>query len=577
MGETRPRYDHVVADLVLINGKIVTVDQRFSLAQAVAIKGDRIMAVGQDNEVEPFIGKGTRVVDLQGKSVLPGINDSHTHTALWGGTRPPLALDLAYPTVHSIKDCVEAVAGKVKTLKPGEWVRGIGWDEGFLEECTSDRERHPTRWDLDSVSPDNPVCLGDFSVHSLWINSKALELAGITEKTPVPPGGEIVKDSKTGLVTGIVREFAAQGLVMKVVPHWTRAQKRQAILGAVAELNSLGITSITEGALGSGGTGYQGGLLDAECISVYNDLYNEGALNIRVSILYLFGEYGANSLKDFQQILPQIGIHSGFGNEWLKIGGIKIFADGIPPTKTAWVSEEYVGGGFGSLVLPGATEEERIAELHKMIRYAHDNGFQVGVHVTGDRAAQATIDGFIKAEKEKPKGLRHYFLHSDFVSAEYAKRAADNGIGCSVQPGLPWTVADFMVDIVGEKRVTRQWPYRTLLDAGIHLSAGSDLPCTYPSWLQGIQSAVLRESKATGTVRSPKERITREEAIRMYTWEGAWQDHMEHLKGSIEAGKLADLCILDRDILTVDAHKIGEIRNLATIVGGKIVHNAGLL
>src|SRR5208283_4316042 len=136
---------------------------------------------------------------------------------------------------------VEAVARKVKTLEPGEWVRGIGWDEGFLEECVSDRERHPTRWDLDPVSPDNPVCLGDFSVHSLWVNSKALELAGITEKTPVPSGGEIVKDSKTGLVTGIVREFAAQGLVMKVVPHWTKAQKRQAILGAVAELNSLGI------------------------------------------------------------------------------------------------------------------------------------------------------------------------------------------------------------------------------------------------------------------------------------------------------------------------------------------------
>jgi hypothetical protein len=567
----------VVADLALINGKVITVDRRFSIAQAIAIKGDRIAAVGQNSEVEPFIGEDTLVTDLQGKPVLPGINDAHTHTALFGGTRPPLALDLAYPAVKSIKDCAEAVGEKVKTLAPGEWVRGIGWDEGFLEECTKDRQRHPTRWDLDPVSPHNPVCLSEFSVHTLWLNSKALELAGITEETQVPPGGEIVKDPKTGLVTGILRELAAQGLVMKVVPPWTKAQKRQAILAAVAELNALGITSITEGALGSGGTGYQGGLLDAECISIYNDLSNEGALNVRVGILYLFGEYGANSLKDFQQILPQIGIHSGFGNERLRIGGIKIFADGIPPSKTAWMREEYVGGGFGSLVLPGATDEERIAELHDMIWYAHHNGFQVGVHVTGDRAAQAAIGGFVKAEKKEPKGLRHYFIHADFVSAEDAKRAADHDIGCSVQPGLSWTVADFMLDIVGENRVARQWPYRTLLDAGVHVSGSSDLPCTYPSWLQAIQSAVLRESMATGTVRGPEERITREEAIRMYTWEGAWQDHMEQVKGSLEVGKLADLCILDRDLLTVDAHAIGEIRNLATVLGGKIVYNAGLL
>jgi hypothetical protein len=571
-----PVDDWSVADLIIVNGKIITVDSKFSIAQAVAIKGDRIVAVGTNEEVKTLTGKKTTILDLKEKTVLPGINDAHTHAALYGGTRPPLALDVSYPTVKSIKDIVKAIAEKVKISKPGEWIRGVGWDEGFLEECTRDKSRHPTRWDLDPVSPHNPVCLGEYTVHSLWVNSKALELAGITKDTPVPPGGEIVRDPGTGDITGMIRELAAQGLIMKVVPPGTKAQKRQAILSAIKEFNMLGITSITEAALGPGGTGYQGGLMDAECISIYNDLYNEGKLNTRVNIFYLFGEYGACSFKDLQQIVPHIGVHSGFGNEWLKIGGIKIFADGIPTTKTAWMSEEYIGGGTGSLVLPGSTDKERYDELINMICYAHKNGFQVGAHAIGDKAIEASIDGFIKAEKEEPKGMRHYIIHGDFISEKYARLAAEYNIGIAAQPAIKWTLADFMADIVGDKREAWQWPLRTLIDAGVHVSGSSDAPVTYPNWKQGVQSAVLRESKATGRVSGPEQCITREEAIRMFTIEGAWQDHMEHIKGSIEVGKLADLCILDEDILTVEPHKIKDIRNLMTIIGGKIVYDAGI-
>jgi hypothetical protein len=563
------------ADIVFLNGKVITVDKGFSLCQAVAVKDGVIVALGKNGDVKPLVGKKTRVVDLKGKTVLPGINDCHTHAALYGGTRPPLMLDLTYPTVKSIKDIVKVVAERVKNARPGEWVRGFGWDEGYLEECLQDKSRHPTRWDLDAISPNNPVCLGDFSVHTLWLNSKALAMAGITKDTPVPVGGDIVKDPKTGEVTGLIKEFAAQAPVMKVIPPWTRAQKQAAILSAIKELSSLGITSITEAALGPGGVGYQGGLLDSECIGVYNDLYNGGALNMRVNILYLFGEYGACSYKDFQQIIPALGIHSGFGNEWLKLGGVKIFADGIPPTKTAWMSEDYVGGGRGSLVVPGATEEARQAELDRMIGLAHHYGFQVGVHAIGDLAIAATIDSFIKAEKTEPKGLRHYIMHADFISPEYARLAAQNNIAVCAQPGIQWTLADASLALVGEKRAAQQWPYKTILDAGARVTGSSDTPCIAPHWLQGVQSAVLRESKATGKVNNPNERTSREQAIRMYTIEAAWQDNMEHRKGSLEVGKLADLCVLGEDILSVEAHSIKDIPVMMTVVGGRVVHESG--
>jgi len=556
---------------------VVTADSNFSIAQAVAVKGDKIVAVGTNDEIEALAGKNAKVLDLKGKTVLPGINDAHIHAALYGGTRPPLALDVGYPTVKSISDIVKAVGEKAKTVKPGEWIRGVGWDEGYLEECLKDQTRHPTRWDLDPVSPNNPVLLGDYSQHELWVNSKALELAEITKDTPLPSGGEIVKEPVTGEPTGTLRELPAEGLVMRVVPLWTKEQKKQAILSMMSELNSLGITSITEAALGPGGTGFQGGLLDAECISVYNDLYNEGNLTLRVNILYLFGEYGSCSFKDFQQIVPYIGIHSGFGNEMLRIAGIKMFADGIPTIKTAWMYEEYVGGGNGSLVLPGETDEERRNELIKMIIYAHKHGFQLGIHSIGGRAIEACIDGFIKAEREEPRGLRHYVIHGDFITDGYAKRAVKYNIGNCVQPIIKWTLSDVMDKVVGIELSAREWPLRTLLDIGVHLSAGSDAPVTYPNWLQGVQAAVLRESKATGTVRGPEQRITVEEAIGMYTIGGAWQDHMEHIKGSIEVGKLADFCILDKDILTVEPHGIKDIRNLMTIVGGKIAYDAGVV
>jgi predicted amidohydrolase YtcJ len=567
-------WDLLAADLVIVNGKIVTVDKRFSIAQAVAIKDGRVIAVGKDEDIKKLAGENTKVLNLKGKTVLPGINDSHIHAIAFGGTRPPLALDVGYPAVKSISDIVKAVGEKVKTVKPGEWIQGWGWDEGYLQECLKDPSRHPTRQDLDSVSSNNPVCLNDFSGHVIWVNNKALELAGVTKATPIPSGGDIVKDPATGEPTGLLKELAAEGLVMRVITTLTREQKREAILTAMKELNSIGITSVTEGALGPGGGEFQGGLLGSECISVYNDLCNEGKLSVRVNILLLFGEYGALSFRDIQKGVSYLGLHTGFGSEWLRIAGVKLFADGIPPSKTAWMHEEYVSGGSGGLVIPGETDEERYDELIKMIVHVNRHGFQLGIHATGDRAIDACVDGYIKALEEHPWDARHYVIHGDFTTPECIKRMARHNIGVAVQSGIKWTTSDFMDNLVGEKRSAWQWPLKALLDGGVHFSNGSDAPVNYPNWKQGIEAAVLRESKATGKVSGPEQCISREEAIRSYTIEGAWQDHMEDIKGSIEVGKLADLCVLDEDILTVDPHQIKDIRTLMTIVGGKIVYDA---
>jgi predicted amidohydrolase YtcJ len=564
------------ADATYVNGKVVTVDPRDRMAEALAIKGDRLLAVGSTAEIKAFASARTEVVDLAGKTVLPGINDSHTHAAMYGGSRPPLTLDVGFPAVKSIAGIKQMVRARAAETKPGEWIRGNGWDEGYLEECLADPSRHMTRADLDEVAPDNPVYLVDFSQHQLVANSLALRLAGITRDTETEPGSQIVKDPATGEPTGALIELPAQGILMRVVPPWTRAEKRAAILGMMKTMNARGITSVTDAALGPGGIAYQGGLLGSECIGVYNDLHNEEAMTVRVNVLYLFGEYGAISLADFQRSILEIGIHTGFGDEWLQIGGIKLFADGIPQTKTAWLHDDYPDGGNGSLVLPGGSHEERRQELIQMIGLAHRQGFQCAIHAVGDRAIEACVDGFARAQSEDPKALRHYLVHCDLITDADIRRLIDCGAGVSTQPILKWVFSDAIDGLLGITRSERQFPLRSLLDAGVHVSLSSDAPVTEPDWLQGVEAAVLRKSKASGTVRGPAQCISTHEAIRLYTMGGAWQDHREDRKGSLEPGKLADFCVLDRDILSVEPAEIHAIKNVATVVGGKRVFEDGL-
>lgn len=564
-----------VADLVITGGKVITVNENFEIAQAVAVKDGRILAVGSDDQIKALAGPSTRTMDLNGNTMLPGIIDSHLHAPFFGATRPPLALDLTFPNVKSIKDIVRMVAEKAKELPPGEWIRGFGWDQGSLEECRNDPAMLPRRADIDPVSPDNPVILTDFSGHTALANGAALKLAGITPETKAI-SGEIERGAD-GELTGIFKELGAQSVITKHVPILTREEKKTALVSALKLFNSHGITSFTDAAIGPGGEAYAYGVMSAEFIDIYKELLAEGQLTARATILILLGDYGALAYEDLEEGLKTFPIPKDTDREWLQFPGIKLFADGIPLTYTSWMNEDYISGnaGHGTSVIPGATDEEQRENLIRMIKLVHEHGHQIAVHSTGDRAIDATVDGFALAQAAKPGGdPRHYVIHGDFISPETcAKLASVNG-GLTMQPTIEAMISDFDIAVVGEERAAYEWPMRTALDSGLKLSSSSDAPITVPNWRLGVENAVLRESLVSGAVSGPEQCITVEEAIKTYTINGAWQDHMEDLKGSIEVGKLADFCVIDKDILTIDPHQIKTIAVLKTIVGGKVVYEA---
>ncbi len=570
--ETKASSKEKSSDLVITNAKVITVDKDFTIREALAVKDGRIIAVGTNDEVKPFIGPDTRVLDLKGKPVMPGINEAHMHAPFFGATRPPLALDLTYPTIRSIQDMVEVLRQKVSEVAPGEWIRGFGWDLGTLEECKNDPTRLPRKSDIDSVSPNNPVVFTDFSCHTILTNTKTLAIAGVSKDTVDPETGEVERDPATGEPTGIFKELGAQALISGAVPLLTREEKKQALITALDHLKRNGITSYTDAAIGPGGEAYVYGVMSAEFIDIYGEMLKEGGLTARVNILLLLGEYGGLTLDDLRSNLETLKLPADVDKEWLNFPGIKIFADGIPPTMTSWMNEDFVLGGHGSSVIPGKTEEEQRDNLIEMITYVHSKGYQLGVHATGDRAIDATVDGFVKSCKEMPGGdLRHYVIHGDFISREKAKALAGINCGIAMQPYIGVMISDYTPAIVGEKRAAYEWPTRTVLDAGVNLTSSSDAPVTYPNWRLGIQAAVLREGLGSGVVSGTEECISLEEAVRSYTINGAWQDHMEDIKGSIEVGKLADFCVIDKDILEIDPHQIGDISVIMTITGGKIV------
>ncbi|MBW2367817.1 MAG: amidohydrolase [Deltaproteobacteria bacterium] len=561
------------ADLVIKNGKVITVDPDFSIKQAIAVKNGRILAVGSDGDMAQYITADTKVLDLKSKTILPGINDSHMHGASFGMARPPLSLDLSFPAVQSISDMVDILKKKVDAVEKGEWIRGGGWDQGEIEECKHDPARMPRKSDLDSVSPDNPVIFFDFSGHTLLVNSKALELAGVTKDTPDPPTGEIERDA-SGEPTGIFKEPGAMGEIFSVAPPPSKEQLRTAVLTNLTYLNANGITSFTDAAVGPGGQD----TFSNEIIDIYQELLTEGNLTTRVTVLLLLGNYGALTYEELENGIKNYTAPAGVDKNWLQFPGVKLFADGIPLSYTSWMNEDYVSGdaGKGKSVIPGETEEEQRKTLIEMVKLAHRHGYQVGIHATGDRAIDASIDGFVEAVKEGGGDLRHYIIHGDFVSPEGAKILSRYNFGISMQPYIQVKICDFEPTVVGEKRAAYEWPTRTVLDEDVKLTFSSDAPVTEPNWRLGVQAAVLREGLASGKVSGPEQCVTVEEALRAYTITGAWQDGMETVKGSIEVGKVADFCVIGDDILSIDPHKIGEIPVLMTIVDGRIVFDASI-
>lgn len=552
--------DALAPDMIMVNGKILTVDKDFSVAQAVAVKDGKIIAVGDTKDMEALKGNSTKVLDLKGSTVLPGLIDNHMHLTRYVFSQPPYMLDLFYPTVKSLKDVQAQLKEAVAAKKPGEWILGAGWNDTYFEEYKEGFK--VSKNDLDAISPDNPVCFRDWSSHYVWANSKAMELAGITKDTPDPPGGHIERDPKTGEPTGLFLEKSAMYLIQDIIPPYTHDEMVEILRTNYKYFTEYGITSV-----GTAGE-------TPELTRVVYEAINHGELPLRASMYVAWPDYDIESL---QNAMTYVGTPSGFGDEWVKISGVKVYADGTPPAKTAWMVKPYGDGTYGSLVTKGANDDEKLASFREILEYIDAHGYQIGVHACGDRAMLETAKIFADIMTKNPWDARHYTIHGDWVPTEAMEIMAKNNIPHTTQTAIKYAIADDMTAAMGEEASGNQWPLKQLLDAGVVVSNSSDTPNVSPDWRVGVQSSVLREGQKTGKVSGPHQIISLENAIRSYTINAAWLMREDKIKGSIEPGKLADFCVIGKDIMTVDPHEIMNIPIIMTIVDGKVAYSDGAL
>ena len=540
-------------DLVFHNGTVIPLsedDEGLTSYEAIAIEDGVVRKLGDTDEIMELVGDSTQVIDLAGDTVIPGINDSHFHITSYAESRPPLTLDVSKDNVSSIDDIRKLVENAVQDAEPGEWIRGRGWDQGYLDE-----KRFPTKEDLDDISPDNPVILNEWSGHALLANSVALEAADITSDTVAPPGGEIFKDAN-GEPTGVLTEGAAR-LMRQSVPDFTDEQRRDAIIRAVDTMHSLGITSVTDAGI------------DIETAELYKNLLEEGSIRQRIT-----GMIGATSSKELPGILDEAQ-DLETDPKWLNLNQVKIFYDGVPTQqKTALVEDEYHGGGHGGLTVEGDTLEEQIAELKAMTMISHQEGFSVGSHATGDKAIDIAVSSFEEAVAEhgNDEDLRHYIIHGTLVTQEALDKLADLDLGINFNPTIAASLAHQLDEVLDQERIDFQWPYRSAIEAGIHVASGSDAPVVPPPPLAGIESMMTRQSHATGEVFAEDQKIDLEEALKTYTSAGAYQDHAEDWKGTLEEGMVGDLVVLEGNLTETPPEEIGEMNVQMTVVGGEIVY-----
>lgn len=512
------------ADLALINGNILTLNPVKPGAEAVAIKKDRIVGVGSNREVGLLVGEGTEVVDLGGRTVVPGFVDSHIHVVDFGKV---LAwIDLT--DVKSIGEMQGRLKERVKKIPKGRWVVGNGWNhERFVEK------RYPNRFDLDEVSLDNHVVFYHQCGRVCVVNSKALELAGVTEETVAPSGGEIERDAGTGELTGVFRENATD-LVWKAIPEASEEELAEAACLACEKIVEAGVTDI------------HWIVTSPVEISVIKRLGDSLPLRVHVIV----------AANIWEQLKVSGSLPDG---NW----GVKVFVDGSLAARTAALKEPYLDDPTNRGELLYSQQE-----LDALVSRAHRAGCRLVMHAMGDRAIEAALDAVEKALKEKPMKNHGYRLeHASVLNRKLIARIKKVGLTVSVQPKC--AITEFSVwsavERLGPERARLLYPFKTLIDEGILVVGGSDCPMEPLSPLEGIQAAVTRQY-------FPEEQISVDEALKMYTVNAAKASSEENIKGTVEEGKLADLTVLSGDPRTVQPNKIGDITVYMTVVGGKIVY-----
>ncbi|MEZ5226579.1 MAG: amidohydrolase [Acidimicrobiales bacterium] len=542
-------------DLVIKNANVITVDPTRPRATTIGIIGDRIMVVGGD---EVGRTEAERTIDLDGRTVVPGFNDAHNHMQAFGKTLNEVPIQ---PTVvRSVEEIVAAIAERVATTAPGVWVVGAGYDDNKLAE-----RRHPTRDELDRVSPDNPVLLNHTSGHFCVVNSAAMRLARVGE-VAVPEGGVVAVDAE-GRPNGLLEE-RAQGLVRTIL-HPMAVADIVSNLGAASDVYlSQGITSCQEAGVG----GILGTQEPME-LAAYQRARATGALGVRVTLMPSIENLhtGAHHPDDDEPFALDLGLHSGFGDVWLKFGPTKIFADGSLIGRTAAMFEDFEGepGNSGYLQMPEET-------LHALIIKAHISGWQVATHAIGDRAVASVLDAYAEAQRQRPRpDARHRIEHCAMTRAVDVVRIAELGVIPVPQGRFISEIGDGMLRAVGARHPDC-YRQRSFLDAGVVLPGSSDRPVVHGAPLLGIHDLVNQKT-AAGADFNPQEALTPEDALRAYTYGSAYAAFDERIKGTIAPGMLADLAVLDADLTTIDPDGIADIGVLATMVGGQFaLDGAGL-
>ena len=527
------------ADLVLYNGIIYTMDRARPKVQAVAIAGNRIVAVGDDDQIKSLLAPGGEAVDLGGRAVVPGLTDCHIHFVEYALRLTRIDLSGIVSRAEAIRRVVE----RARTAQPGEWLLGGGWDRNLWEDTS-----FPTKGDLDPVTPRNPVALGSKDGHSLWVNSLALARAGITADTPNPPGGEIERQPGTGEPTGIFKENA-EDLITSVIGKPNLEEIQAALKEAMAHAHRAGITGIhdCEGEL---------------AFAAFQELSKKGDLGLRV-LMHIPAENLYHAIG--------LGLRTGFGSEKLRVGGVKIFADGALGSRTAAMLAPYDDEPLNLGITVTSKEEMR-----ELVGKASRAGISAAIHAIGDRANRDVLDILEESrQSDEGWGLRHRIEHVQLLHPSDIPRLAKLGVIASMQPIHATSDMEMVKRHWGEERGRGAYAWRSLLDAGTVLAFGSDCPVETLDPLLGIHAAATRR-RADGSPGPegwhPGERITVENAVRAYTLGAAYASGEEREKGSITPGKLADLVVLSQDIFAIAPMAILETEVEATILDGRFVY-----
>lgn len=524
---------------LLTNGKFWTGNPAHKEVEAVAIRGNRIAAVGTTSEMLNLKSPDTPVTDLEGARVLAGFDDAHVHFYSGGA-------DLAGPQLRYSKSPEEfrdTLAEFARRLPSGHWITGGEWDE---ENWTP--AQLPTRQLIDPATPNWPVFVSRLDGHESLANSLALKLAGVDRNTKDVAGGVIVRDSE-GNPTGILKD-AAQGLVEKVIPPPSEQDIRTAVRAAQVYANAQGVTSVQDMSA------------SPDVFRVYQSLLHEGELRVRIS--------GHQPLPGWQR-LANVGLLADFGNEYLHIGGLKGFADGSLGSRTALMFQPYADAPTSGI--PSAELANRVQMFHN-IQNADAAGLQIAIHAIGDKANNTILDFYELVEREHgPRDRRFRIEHAQHLLASDIPRFARDHVIASMQPYHCIDDGRWAEKRIGPERAKTTYAFRSLLDAGATLAFGSDWPVAPMTPLMGIYAAATRRTldgkHPNGWV--PEQKITVEEAVRAYSMGSAYASFEEKIKGSIEPGKLADLVVLSDDIFAIDAVKIADTKVTMTIFDGHII------